>query len=81
MKLFVHLLTALLIVPNTASARQIQGSVFELAKEQNLAHFIIEPKGISDICSGKIMNFDVVRVGGGYYVDRTHAVMRSSSLA
>lgn len=76
MKAFVHLVTALLIVPNTASARQIQGSVFELAKQQNLAHFILEPRGITDTCLGRKIEFDVVRVGGGYYV-RTQMTMRS----
>lgn len=81
MKRLVHLITALLIVPNTASARQIQGSVFALAKERNFAHFIIEPHGITDTCTSKKLDFDVVRVGGGYYVERAEAVMRSQFIA
>lgn len=80
MKRLVHLVTALLIVPNTASARQIQGSVFEIAKQQNLAHFILEPRGITDTCLGRKIEFDVVRVGGGYFV-RTIKTMQSSLLA
>lgn len=82
MKRLVHFITALLIVPNTASARQIQNSIFAIAKEQNRAHFILDPMELRESCSiFDSENFEVVRASGGYFVERTHVVMRSAKMS
>ena len=78
MKRLIYLLTALLIVPNTASAKFINASVFDLATEQNFAHYILEPKSLADICLIENQTLNVVKVGHGYFGERTHVAIHAA---